>query len=282
MAKKIKRKIFRVLKIPLFFYFYSKKENEGGKENFGDVLSLYIVKKISRRPIFIVNPYKFLIRNFIKHYFAIGSIISKSNAKTVVWGAGIIRESEKIKGGEFIAVRGPRTKERIESLGFSCTSTYGDPAILSPLFYTPKVEKIYDIGIIPHYVDYDSIQIFIKNNNLSYKNYKIINLLNDDVENVIDDIARCKRIISSSLHGVIVSHTYQIPALWVRFSEKLVGDDVKFYDYFESIGLEYKKTFTLKDFNGINKIFKENNELILPKKDIIEQLSKQLLEVCPF
>jgi hypothetical protein len=63
----------------------------------------------------------------------------------------------------------------------------------------------------------------------------VINLNNDNVEAVIDEILSCEKTISSSLHGLIISDTYNIPNKWVKFNDKIMGDDTKFYDYFQSV-----------------------------------------------
>jgi len=67
------------------------------------------------------------------------------------------------------------------------------------------------------------------------KDIKVINLINKDIELVINDILSCEKTISSSLHGLIVSDAYNIPNKWVKFNDKLCGDDTKFYDYFKSV-----------------------------------------------
>jgi exopolysaccharide biosynthesis predicted pyruvyltransferase EpsI len=69
---------------------------------------------------------------------------------------------------------------------------------------------------------------------LNFKtNYKIINIL-DPIEKVIDEVCECENIISSSLHGLILSHMYQIPFKWVKFSNLVSGDDFKFKDWMSS------------------------------------------------
>jgi pyruvyltransferase len=60
--------------------------------------------------------------------------------------------------------------------------------------------------------------------------------MQDPIEEVIDRIAACELVASSSLHGLIASHAYSIPAFWIKFRPLLSGDDSKFHDYFLSIG----------------------------------------------
>mgnify|MGYP000288702261 CR=1 FL=1 len=55
--------------------------------------------------------------------------------------------------------------------------------------------------------------------------------------NVAKEITKCRSIISSSLHGIIAAHAYNIPAAWVNFGI-MKGDGIKFEDHYLSLGLD--------------------------------------------
>ena len=205
------------------FWWQEKRENK--KENYGDLMSKYLVEKISNKKIIsISHPSKGLYRRIFKHYLVIGSIISAANKNSIVWGSGIIKKDENIRDAKYLAVRGPKTRARILEKGFDCPECYGDPAILMPDYFSPNVSKKYVIGIAPHYIDYKQVKDQFENDS----SIKVIDLLANNVEKTTIEILECKRIISSSLHGVIVSQAYNIPALWLKFSNKLSGDNIKF------------------------------------------------------
>ena len=267
--------------IKMFWYSTIKMENME-KENFGDFLSKYLVEKISRKNVVWVYPIKYKMFFFLrKHYLVIGSILSHASKKSIVWGSGIIEKKEKVAKAKFLAVRGPKTRKRLLELGYNVPEIYGDPAILTPDYYHPKIEKKYKIGVICHYVDFDDIS-----SKINFENVTVINLLTNDIESKIDEILSCETLITSSLHGLILGHAYRIPSLWVKFSEKLYGDDIKFFDYFESIKLDIKEpiylkkqTITEKDLEAL---LDQNSNLLLPNKNNIKILKENLMNSCPF
>ena len=82
---------------------------------------------------------------------------------------------------------------------------------------------------------------------------------------------------------MIIAHAYGIPAVWQKFSDKVFGDDIKYKDYLESIGLEFYQpeikanTYTDKE---IEDLFE--NLPSLPKSETIKSLCDGLMKVCPF
>lgn len=263
--------------------FWCSLNRNDGKENFGDLLSEYIVKKISKRNIKrVLHPsmrrYKYLIR----HYLTVGSILEVANKNSIVWGSGIIRRNDFIKKATFLAVRGPITRKRLLEIGYDVPELYGDPAILLPKFYSKLPQKEFKLGLIPHYVDYK----WTCENFKESKDVKIVDMLTNDIENVLQEILKCEFIISSSLHGVIVPHSYGIPALWVKFSDKLGGDNIKFYDYLESVNINYESELSIQieNFNldYLLNLFNENKSIVLPSKGVILKREKDLLESNPF
>lgn len=101
---------------------------------------------------------------------------------------------------------------------------YGDPALLLPLVYNPEVEQESIVGYIPHYVDKKLLPPLQED--------EILIDVQQDWKKTVRDIKRCSMIISSSLHGIVAAEAYGIPAVWVSYSDKIIGGDLKFQDYF--------------------------------------------------
>lgn len=269
--------MFKGDKIPLFWW--SEKVLMGKSlENYGDLLGKYLVEKISGRQSIFKHSKQ-------KHWFdtgkvlvTIGSILANVNKRCVVWGSGIISKSVPVKKATFLAVRGPQTRAFLLEKGYDVPEVYGDPAILLPNYYKPKVEPIFTIGIIPHYSDYKMVKDWYHDN----ENVTVIDLMTNDIEATTDSILQCKHIVSSSLHGIIVAQAYGIPAVWQKFSDNLFGDDIKFQDYFESVGIDSYQPEIIDqplDHNSLEMLLKKYP--VLPNKIIVEGLQKGLLEAFP-
>lgn len=198
--------------------------------NFGDILTPLLIKEL----------YGYEGR-YVKPPFAqpvlvgCGSIIKRAETGTVVWGSGAIsREDTTKRDAIYLAVRGRHTHELLKSRNIECPEIFGDPALLLPRIYSPTISKRFKFGIFAHYVDYEQLKIWYIND----PDVLVINVLNHNPLAVVDQLLRCEYIISSSLHGLIAAHAYGLPAVWVKHSDKLVGDDVKFFDHLELVGIE--------------------------------------------
>lgn len=265
--------------IPLFWWS-SKKFEFKKNENFGDIVGPYLIKAICNKEVRFIQPKKRSLKySFTKVYLTAGSILAHADKNCIIWGSGIIEKSTKVAKATFLAVRGPLTRKVLLKQECNVPEVYGDPAVLLPKFYTSKTTITHKIGIIPHYVDYDKVLSWYKND----ANVKVIDLLNDSVEWVIEEICSCEKIISSSLHGIIVAHSYQIPAVWVKFSNNLFGDDLKFYDYFASVKILDLTPHHLNNKLGYTQLIEliDQQGIIIPK-DTIDKLQKGLMNVCPF
>ena len=207
--------------------------------NFGDILTPLIVKELFDHECILTKPpYK------TPTLLGIGSIISKAEGKSIVWGSGLMRTSDQLKrDATYLSVRGPHTYNQLKLRKIKCPPVFGDPALLMPKIYAPLVDKTYEYGIFAHYVDTEQVTKWYGNDD----SVLIIDPLNADPLKVIDQVLKCRHIISSSLHGIIIAHAYDIPATWVKHSDKLNGDGIKFQDHFDSVGLPMTCTnFTTK------------------------------------
>ena len=240
--------------------------------NFGDILNPLIVGFISSRKIINVKS----IYCNSEHLLAIGSILDRATSKSIIWGSGFISSTSKCDSNpkKILAVRGPLTRKLLQSNGVDCPEVYGDPALLLSKFYKPKVEKKYKLGILAHYVDkeFDWIKSLPSS-------VKIIDVQNPNVLSVVDQMCECENIASSSLHGLIISDTYGIPSLWIKFSDKVVGGNFKFLDYFASIKSDLANPFIIKSSTDVDEVVNNCNlrELKIDLNKLEESFPKELL-----
>lgn len=227
------------------FAWWSQGPNPG---NFGDILTPYIFEKLTGRKLNYKH-YKQLKKGDL---ISVGSIVNFAVDNINVWGSGVMSRGNPVNTrAVYHAVRGPISRDEIIKAGGKCPAIYGDPALLLPLFYSPVIAKKYRFGIIPHYVDYQSVLAQMKGSDV-----KVIDILGPDIEGFIDQLLECESIVSSSLHGIITAHAYGIPSAWAKFSDKLVGDGSKFNDYFQSVGIDmpchdFKQGITQHDVESL-------------------------------
>jgi len=199
------------------------------RPNFGDALTPWLIHRITGQYPQFVSP-----DNRRHKYLVTGSIASYADANCTVWGCGILNWNDQISAAaEFLAVRGPLTRRRATECGAKCPVIYGDPALLLPRLYHPQVETRWRLGLIPHFSDMPRVAGL----SILSREIRLIDI-QDPIETVIDQIASCQFVASSSLHGIIVSHSFGVPAAWIKFGDLPSGDDSKFHDYFLSIGIK--------------------------------------------
>lgn len=226
--------------------------------NFGDILNKWLVEQISGKDVEVAKPGRGV-------YACIGSIIKFTVADMRVWGTGAMRMTDQCSAAaKYFAVRGPLTRHVVLRSRGDCPPIYGDPALLLSKYYRPQIKKVHRLGIIPHYIDYEATKA-------RYPDHMVINLLNENPLEVVDQILACEETVSSSLHGLIVSHAYGIPSGYISTLEgKLNGDGTKFKDYFMSVGLPTHDPYDPENLDAAHKY------------SDIQFDSEALLAACPF
>ena len=251
------------------------KNNKVDSNNWGDDINYFLLQNLTNKRIFF---FSFLIFPPKKNYLCIGSIIENlTNESSIIWGSGAMYGNKplSVKPQKVLAVRGPLTRNYLISNGIECPEIYGDPALLLPYYYKPAIEKKFKLGVIPHYVDRYNTYILDLMNREPLK-VKMINMKGYKYwQEVIDDICSCEFVISSSLHGLIISDAYNIPNTWVKFSDKISGGHFKYIDYFKSVNRQ-----TLTPIHIDSPIY--INGFDMSKWSPISFNPEPLLKCCPF
>lgn len=274
------------------------------KPNVGDFASYYVVRNISSAEIIYKDPrislriyikrfikslfcfkfYRFNLKNYVmpwqKCYMSIGSNLDFSNYKVVNWGGGFREYDSKPKGSRVVAVRGKLSQKIVANSNLPI----GDPAILLPLitdgyYPCPSRKKIMrNISVVPHFNDYDDFSKICSH-------FNVLDVRTCDLINFVNEIKKSDCVLSSSLHGIIIAHSYGIPALWIR-KNYVDSGMFKYHDYFSSVGIDLYDGFDnineiFENTESVNYLFSNYSNYSLPHSELI-YLANDLIRSAPF
>ncbi|MCT0021408.1 polysaccharide pyruvyl transferase family protein [Weissella cibaria] len=197
--------------------------------NFGDLISKIIIENIVDCETVVVDR-----KN--AELLAVGSILNDFDKKfpnaKLIWGSGFIDYGpEYITDLNIAAVRGKLSAKRLKFNG-----PMGDPGLLVSKYFEKEKKVLGRIGIVPHFLDKNSDRLSKYKNN---EKYFVIDVERNPVD-VIKDITTCEIVYSSSMHGLIVSDSFDIPNYYIEFSERTHGTDFKFQDYYSVLDRNFE------------------------------------------
>ena len=259
--------------------------------NAGDLLNIDLVEKLSGKKVIrskVYNADMLAIggalygiqysNSFRRKCLQKALHIIYKNKPLFVWGSGFLYDYN-LNGVyrtnlRICALRGEKTRLK---LSYLTKNEYkvplADAGLLADLFLSVNVEKKYEIGLIPHFSQQnDAVMQKIQQRG----NIHFIDIKRTPYE-VIDDIASCECILSSSLHGLIFADSLHIPSMHIIGETALSGGNFKFEDYYSCYGLE-DTPFVMKDSLPTKK------EIINAYRiddEIVEKKKKELIECFP-
>lgn len=155
-----------------------------------------------------------------------------------IWGSGASREFSSEDCGRVlanrprrvVAVRGRATHNLLVSIGIQVDSVLGDPVLLLPRFYSPRVTSG---GVV---VCADSMHEDLLVHKDDWLDDCRILGIHRPASVVVSDIANARCCISSSLYGLIVAQAYGVPWLWLRVCGAATNDtEFQFHDFFSTL-----------------------------------------------
>jgi pyruvyltransferase len=227
------------------------------KKNFGDALSSFLIERFTGISSQWASPEN-------SQLVMCGSILEHlpSNYTGVIAGAGKLHQHSKIHfpKARILALRGPLTAK-----GMKGNYILADPGLLADELVSIP-EKKYDLGIVPHWTD----KTLEHTPALKKYSPKIIRV-SDNPLDVIRQIGECKKIVSSSLHGIILADAFGIPRR-IEIPPRSIshphqeGGLFKWHDYSASLNLklEIGKTIEVER----NKITEKQHEIF----DVMDEI----------
>lgn len=244
-----------------------------GRPNVRDYYTAWLFDKMG-------VPYNRVSKN--ADLIATGSILSHDwsiNKNTKIWGSRFIRcecfVSNKINLDNIIAIRGKLTKEKLK---LTRDVVLGDPGLLVSRYYTCDHKHKYKYGIVSHFNDEEFLVDKFKNTNVP-----IISVNTNDVEGVINKICECDFIFSTSLHGIIFSHSVGIPT--IHLENTVLQDDeenFKFKDYYSTLNVPYTKEIIVDFGPELVDKYLEHPLRYKPTSKRVEEIQESLLRCFPY
>ncbi|HUJ46749.1 MAG TPA: polysaccharide pyruvyl transferase family protein [Rhizomicrobium sp.] len=200
--------------------------------NLGDALGPVIVAAMAGLPVRHVG-----FKSRDTRLCSIGTIVHKMRDGTVhVWGTGVDARRNAMTPGPaefevppetaFVvhAVRGPHSRDTFRRAGVEAPAIYGDPAWFLPRLMPATVEKTHELGVVLHVSEL--IERHPNSGPLpEFRRYavpadqsgavRIIATYHDPtlaaLKSKLNEILACKRIVSTSFHGMMLADAYGIP-----------------------------------------------------------------------
>ncbi|MGP9707011.1 polysaccharide pyruvyl transferase family protein [Brachybacterium sp. AOP24-D1-21] len=152
-----------------------------------------------------------------------------------VVGSGTMHQLERKQLPEclrFHSVRGAITRTALGSRDTDAVSL-GDPGILCADLFEPDRVSDGKVGVILHH---SRLKDDGWRERFSHLPIEFLDIRTEDYDSFVQQMARCDIILSESLHGLILADAYGIPNTWLSFGRLHSGGNLKFFDYFSSIG----------------------------------------------
>lgn len=180
-------------------------------------------------------------------------VLSLLHGRCYIWGTGFLQqypfETAKLKRNktEFVMLRGEMTRRGVSQIcGKNIEVPLADGGLLaSKLIDESKIVKKYKIGIIPHFREKENAMI--KKIKDFYKGVLID--VQKNPRQVVEEIASCEYIISSSLHGLIVADAFGIPNTRIKLTNAPLGTGFKFDDYYSAFDIKKDAIFVHPDMD---------------------------------
>ena len=235
---------------------------------------------------------------------ALGSLLGMEAYDATVWGSGIhtdLSASAIFRNRRRTvlcckAVRGPVTEAILNEAGYETSGVWGDPGILMPWIY-PRKEALRDgeekagkdafpnreekagqegagalmpkqaekVLLIRHYIQAEDLPQGLP--------VSCLDVGTDDYKGTIQRIVAVDKVISSSLHGLILAECYGIPAIFLR--QGMDREEIKYLDWYRSTGRE---TYPAAD-SVAEALTMEPAPL--PKEEKLEEMREKLLLAFP-
>jgi pyruvyltransferase len=154
-----------------------------------------------------------------------------------ILGSGRLKEKSHVHlaHATVLALRGP-----LSARGIDGNFSFGDPGLLADELVGPQ-ETQWDLGIVPHWRD-TKLAVRFKALIRAPHTTHVIDPRQDPLE-VMRQIGSCRRIVTSSLHGMIAADAFGLPRR-LEISSQMAsiheGGDFKFRDYCASIHTQFE------------------------------------------